>query len=77
MPYCSCAEIKNSLGKDIDSVPEWHNCHYINDRNKLIPIAEKYAEEKATSENGGVCSHKFTQYFSTKMDQLAKEHGLV
>jgi hypothetical protein len=67
----------DSNGIDYKSVPEWHDCDYIHNRNKLIPIAEKYAEEKATSENGGVCSYKFTQYFSTKMDQLAKEHGLV
>jgi len=77
LPYCSCLEIKDSQGEDYRNVPEWHNCHYINERNKLIPIAEKYAEEKATTEFGHVDPYKFTQIFSTKMDQLAFEHGLV
>jgi len=77
LPYCSCLEIKDSNGRDYESVPEWHNCHYINDRNKLIPIAEAYAEEKAKNDAGIICSYKFTHIFSTKMDELAKEYKLV
>jgi hypothetical protein len=70
-------EIKDSNGNEYRNVPQWHNCHYINERNKLIPIAEYWAEEKAKNEDGEVCSYKFTQFFSNKMDELAKEYGLV
>jgi hypothetical protein len=77
LPYCSCLEIKDPDGKEYRNVPEWHNCDYINKRNMLIPIAEAYAEEKAKNEAGIVCSYKFTHIFSTKMDELAYEYGIV
>jgi hypothetical protein len=77
LPYCSCLEIKDSYGEDYKNVPQWHNCHYINERNKLIPIAERYAEENARTESGSVDTYRFTQIFSTKMDQLTKEYGLI
>jgi hypothetical protein len=77
LPYCSCIEIRDSSGKEYLNVPEWHNCHYINARNNLIPIAEQYAEENAKNESGIICSYKFTHIFSSKMDDLAKEYGLV
>ena len=77
MPYCNCAEIKNGDGKDYNRVPEWHDCEYIYKRNKLIDEAEEFAIANATNENGYTDPYRFTQLFSNKMDQMAKENGLV
>jgi hypothetical protein len=77
MPYCSCAEIKNSQGKDVDSVPEWHNCEYISQRNSLIPKAMDKATAESTTESGVMDQAKFTYLFSVYMDQAAKEAGIV
>ena len=71
IPYCDCAEIKDSKGNEYKRVPEWHDCDYIKKRNKLIKEAYAYAEENSRD------PYQFTQVFSTKMDQLAIERKLV
>jgi hypothetical protein len=76
MPYCSCAEIKNSFGKDVASVPEWHNCEYIAKRNKLIPEVWKKALGMI-NENGEPNEDRLTYVFSTLMDEAAKEAKIV
>lgn len=76
MPYCSCAEIKDSFGKDVASVPVWHDCEYIAKRNKLIPEAWKKALG-LTKENGELSEDRLTYVFSTLMDEAAKKEKLV
>ena len=76
-PYCNCLEIKDREGKDYNRVPEWHDCKYIQERNKLIPEAEEFAKLNSTNEAGFTDPYRFTQLLSNKMDQLAKDNGLV
>jgi hypothetical protein len=76
LAYCSCQEIKDSKGNEYSRIPEWHNCDYIRKRNKLIPQAEEYATAAAFI-NGKVDSYKFSYIFSSQMDKLAHETGLV
>jgi len=71
IPYCDCVEIKDKNGIEYKRIPEWHNCDYIKNRNKLIKVAELFAEENSSD------PYQFTKVFSTKMDSLAKEYGLV
>jgi hypothetical protein len=77
MPYCSCAEIKDSFGKDVVSVPEWHNCEYIAKRNLLIPKAWEKAMSLAKIGNDEVNADRLTYVFSTLMDEAAKEAKIV
>lgn len=77
LAYCSCQEIKDSKGDEYRRIPEWHNCEYIRNRNKLIKDAEAYAEEKGKNEHGNVDGYRFSYIFSSRMDKLAYETGLV
>ena len=77
MPYCSCKEIKDSFGKDVASVPQWHNCEYISKRNALIPKAMEKARALSKTENGEMNQEKFTYLFSQFMDEAALEAGIV
>jgi hypothetical protein len=77
MPYCSCAEIKDSFGKDLASVPEWHNCEYIAKRNALIPEAWQKAMNLSKTENDEVNADKLTILFSQFMDQAANKAKIV
>lgn len=57
------------------------NSEYIKNRDKLIPIAEKYANDEV----GGTCvegnreewAAKWSNTFHTKMNKLAKEQGIT
>jgi len=77
LAYCSCQEIKDSKGNEYSRIPEWHNCDYIRKRNRLIKEAEAFAEENAKDANGKVDGYKFSYIFSSHMDKLAYEKGLV
>jgi hypothetical protein len=77
LAYCSCPEIKDKNGDEYSRIPQWHNCDYIRKRNRLIKEAEAYALDNSKKPNGKMDGYKFTQVFSTKMDQLAKEAKLV
>jgi hypothetical protein len=77
LAYCSCQEIKDSKGNEYHRIPEWHNCDYIRKRNKLIKQAEEYAEQVTKDESGNVDGYKFSYVFSSQMDKLAYETGLV
>jgi len=52
---------------------------YVEERDKLIPIAKKYADKMS----GGATLHKmdtsqdWNRYFHVKMDELAIEKGLI
>jgi hypothetical protein len=74
---CSCIETLDSKGTPYPVVPEWHNCKYIEDRNKLIPIAEEYALANSKTLSGEIDPYRFTQLLSNKMDQLSHENNLV
>ena len=76
IPYCDCAEIKDSKGNEYKRVPEWHDCEYIRKRNKLINDAHEYATRNAMN-NGKLDTDKFTKIFSRQMDKMAYEAGIV
>ena len=77
LAYCSCAEIKDKNGDEYPRIPEWHNCDYIRKRNRLIPQAEEYAEANAKNEHGKVDGYRFSYIFSSQMDKLVREAGLI
>jgi hypothetical protein len=69
---CSCREVKG-----VDVIPQWHNCEYINKRNRLIPEAEKRAILNSVNEKGQMNEILFTHLFSKYMEELVKKHGIV
>ena len=77
MPYCSCKEIKDGFGKDVASVPQWHNCEYISKRNALIPKAMQKAWALSKTGNEEMDQNKFTYLFSQFMDEAALEAGIL
>lgn len=55
------------------------NAHYEQERNKLIPDAERFANQtigKTPKGNRDEWTIKWNKAFLGKMDQLAKETGL-
>jgi hypothetical protein len=60
-----------------------NNAQYVSERNKLIPIAEKYADKvagKKPRSNGDTLetwNNKWNLAFHTQMNILAKNAGLV
>ena len=54
--------------------------HYIEERDKLIPLAERYASALAMPCPSGMDTHwdgGFSKLFANKMQQLAMERGLT
>ena len=71
---CDCAECKID-GERVPK-PAFHDCEYCRRRNRLIPQAERIANERVVvrqaSEDNGESAQRWTRVFATAMDALAQ-----
>jgi hypothetical protein len=77
---CQCAETVNSEG--IRMVPKYHNCAYTKKRTALVWPASILAERDielgmSTVFNADEEAIKFNHLFTSAMDKLVKEAGLL
>lgn len=55
---------------------EYHDCQYVDARNRLIPIAEQFAAHTVPPA-GDESDMKRARAFCAKMTELARERGLI
>lgn len=55
---------------------EYHDCQYVDARNRLIPIAEQFAAQTANAADDA-SGMKRARAFCVKMNELARERGLI
>ena len=74
--FCDCAECKID-GERFPTPPfhRFHDCEYVRKRSRLIPQAERIANERVVirpaSEDNGESAHRWTRVFATAMDALS------
>jgi hypothetical protein len=54
----------------------YHNCAYVEARNRLIPMAEQVANETPGAFNGSTRTARWDVAFHAEMDRLAAVTGL-
>lgn len=74
-PRCGCIEniLKDHKTGEIRRIPisQYHNCGYVDARNRLIPVALLIARDRARTSAGIVNDYTFTKHFSREMDRLS------
>lgn len=72
---CTCRETLLSNG--VRFIGTGHNCAYVADRIKLIPMAETYARLECGELPGPEHGNKWTRVFVAKMEDVCREKGVI